>query len=75
MKSKTLKEMRDTAPFKPFDIHLSDGRVLPVATADHLFIFPNSSEFLVVLEDGAFRIVDTSQVVSAGRGRLPAKAR
>lgn len=59
--------MRDAAPFKPFDIHLADGRVLPVVTTDHLLFLPNNSEFIVVLPDGGFRIVDPSQVVSVGR--------
>ena len=68
MTLKTLKELRDTAPFKPFEIHLSDGQGLTVATPDHLFFMPNSTEFLVVLADGGFRFVDTAQVVSAGRG-------
>ena len=74
MTLKTLKEMRDAAPFKPFDLELADGRTLTVATADHLFFMPNSVEFLVVLPDGGFRFVDANQVVSAGRGRARAKA-
>jgi hypothetical protein len=67
MTLRTLREMRDAAPFKPFDIHLADGRVLPVVTTDHLLFLPNNPEFIVVLPDGGFRIVDPSQVVSAGR--------
>lgn len=66
--------MRDSAPFKPFEIHLADGRALTVATPDHLFFMPNSSEFLVVLSDGGFRIVDSPQVVSVGRNSARAKA-
>jgi hypothetical protein len=69
MNLETLREMRDAAPFKPFDIQLADGRPsLRVATPDHLFFIPNSSEFMVVLHDGGFRIIDSSQVVSIGRG-------
>jgi len=67
MNLKTLREMRDTAPFKAFEIQLADGRSLKVATPDHLFFIPNSSEFIVVLPDGGFRIVESSQVVSTGR--------
>jgi len=66
MTLKTLREMRDVAPFKPFDIHLSDGRVLPVVTTDHLLFMPKNPEFIVVLPDGGFRIVDPTQVVSVG---------
>ena len=75
MSIKTLRELRDAAPFKPFDIALSDGRSLTVATADHLFFFPNSTEFLVVLAAGGFRIVNGAQVVSVGRNPSRAKAR
>lgn len=74
MTLKTLKELREVAPFKPFEIHLSDGRALTVATPDHLFFMPNSTEFLVVLTDGGFRFVDAAQVVSAGRNGARAKA-
>lgn len=77
MTTKTLKELRDTTPFRPFDIHLADGQVLPVVTLDHLFFMPGTSEFMLVLPDGGFRIVDTHQVVSAGRNGTkskPAKA-
>jgi hypothetical protein len=56
-----------------FDIHLADGQKLPVVTPDHLFIFPDASEFLVVLPDNAFRIVDSLRVVSAGRGAAQTK--
>jgi hypothetical protein len=74
MNLKTLREMRDAAPFKPFDIHLADGRpALRVATPDHLFFIPNSTEFMVVLGGGGFRIIDSSQVVSIGRDRSRAK--
>ena len=74
MTLKTLREMRDASPFKPFDIHLADGRTLTVVSSDHLFFLPNSSEFLVVLSDGGFRIVDSPQVVSVGRDSARATA-
>ena len=74
MKLNTLRDLRDTAPFKPFEIHLADGRALNMVTPDHLFFMPNSSEFIVVLGDGGFRIVESSQVVSAGRSSSRVKA-
>lgn len=72
MTLRTLREIRDSTPFQPFDIHLADGRVLPVVTTDHLLFLPNNPEFIVVLPDGGFRIVDPAQVVSVGRGRTTA---
>jgi hypothetical protein len=75
MTLKSLREMRDATPFKPFQIHLADGRTVMVATADHLFFMPNNPDFLVVLPDGGFRIVDPRQVVSVGRSAARAKGR
>lgn len=74
MSLKTLREMRDAAPFKPFEIQLTDGRAVSVATPDHLFFIPDSREFMVVLAGGGFRIIDSSQVVSVGRSAARSKA-
>ena len=74
MTLKTLREMRDVAPFKPFEIHLSDGRVLPVVTTDHLVFMPNNPECIVFLPEAGFRIVDPAQVVSVGPMPKRAKA-
>src|SRR5436190_1941181 len=73
MNLQPLREMRDAAPCKKFDIRIAAGRSLGVPTPDHLFVMPNSTEFLVVLAEGGFRIVDSPQIVSVGRG--PARAR
>ena len=62
MTLKSIREMRDATPFKPFEIHLSSGRVLPVATCDHLFFLPLDPEFIVALPDGGFQIVDPGHV-------------
>ncbi|MCL4788708.1 MAG: hypothetical protein KJ070_18260 [Verrucomicrobia bacterium] len=75
MTLKKLKEMRDAVPFKRFEIQLSDGRALTVATPDHLFFMPNGKEFLMVLPDGGFRFVDAAQVVSIGRNGRHMKSR
>lgn len=66
MTLKTLQELRDAVPFRPFQLELADGRSLPVVTPDHLFFMPNGKELLVVLPDNGFRFVDLAQVVSAG---------
>jgi hypothetical protein len=73
MTLKTLKELRDAAPFRPFAIYLADGQELRVVTPDHLFFMPNGKELLVVASDNAFRFVDAAQVVSAGRNGTRAK--
>lgn len=75
MTLKALRELRDAAPFKAFDLELADGRTLPVVTPDHLFFMPDAKELFVVLPDNGFRFVDLAQVVSAGRNAARAKAR
>lgn len=64
MTAKTIRELRDRAPFRPFEIHLADGRSLTVVTADHLLFMPHNHEFLVVLSDGSFHFVDPDQVTT-----------
>ncbi|MEK7675553.1 MAG: hypothetical protein AAB676_06950 [Verrucomicrobiota bacterium] len=64
MTLKTIREMREVTPFRPFKIHLTDGRALPVATPDHLFLFPTHAEILVVMPDGGFHFVDPAQIAS-----------
>jgi hypothetical protein len=68
MTEQTVRKMRDASPFRPFRIHLADGRDLEVVHPDHLFFMPKRPEFIVVLPNGDFRIVDKDQVVSIGRG-------
>ena len=74
MTLKTIRDLRDRAPFRPFDLHLAEGEVLTVPTPDHLFFVPESIDVIVGLVEGGFRIVDTTQIVSAGRVRPRAKS-
>lgn len=67
MTLKTLQELREAVPSRPFEIESADGRCLPLVTADHLFFMPNGKQLLVVLPDNGFRFVDLAQVLSAGR--------
>lgn len=67
MKLKTLRQVRDMTPFQPFEVHLSDGRAIPVITADHLFFLPDSDEFILVSPDGSLHILDLSQITSITR--------
>ena len=72
MRLQTLREMRDTTPFRPFDIQLASGRSFPVVSTDHRFLMPGRSDFVLVLPDSGFRIVDVSQVESVHRSDGPA---
>ncbi len=59
-----LRKMHQAAPFQPFDIHLADGRSLPVNHPEVLAITPPGRTIGVGLEDGTVEIVDLLRVTS-----------
>ena len=67
MKSTTIRDLRDEAPFRPFDIHLADGRCLTVVTPDHIMISPTNKEFALYNPDGTLNVVDANQITSITR--------
>ena len=67
MKPTAIRDLRDQTPFRPFEIHLADGRLLVVVTADHIMISPTNQEFALYHPDGTLDIVDASQITSITR--------
>lgn len=67
MNPETIRDLRDKAPFRPFAIHLADGRSIPVVTPDHIMISPANDEFAVYLPDGTLEVVDGKLVTSITR--------
>jgi hypothetical protein len=61
---KDIKEMRDIAPFKPFDLHLTSGRTLAVTTPDHLLISPRGDLLVLFPSDGGVCVIDPAQVAT-----------
>ena len=59
-----LKKMHESRPFEPFDIHLADGRALPVEHPEFLARLPAGRTIMVGLSDGTFEIVDLLLVTS-----------
>jgi hypothetical protein len=59
-----IKDLRDTAPFKPFAIHLSSGRTLQVVTPDHLLFSPREDHLVLFPPDGGVCVIDPQQVAS-----------
>lgn len=68
-----IREAYSTTPFRPFTLHLADGRVLPVDHPEFLAILPGGRTVIVVLKDGFHQLIDLLLVVSLGfetdRGR------
>ena len=59
-----LRRAHQTRPFHPFDIHLADGRHLPVNHPEMLAIAPPGRTIGVGLDDGTIEIVDLLLVTS-----------
>jgi len=67
MRPSTIRDLRDHAPFRPFDIHLADGRCLTVITPDHIMISPTNREFALYQADGTLEVIDASLITSLTR--------
>jgi hypothetical protein len=61
-----IKTAYSARPFKPFTVHLADGRVLPVSHPEFMAMLPGGRNIFIALEDGSYHIVDLLLVVSLG---------
>ena len=59
-----IRKMHQGKPFQPFEIHLADGRSLPVDHPECLAIAPPGRTIGVGLNDGTIEIVDLLLVTS-----------
>ena len=59
-----LQKMHQARPFQPFDIHLADGRSLPVKHPEFLSRSPAGRTIAIGLDDGTHEIVDLLLVTS-----------
>jgi hypothetical protein len=59
-----LRKMHRAQPFQPFEIHLADGRSLPVGHPEFLAINPPGRTIAVAVDDGTIEIVDLLLVTS-----------
>jgi len=73
-----LQKMHRARPFQPFDIHMADGRVLPVEHPEMLAVPPPGQTIGVGCAVGTIEIVDLLLVTSlkphangSGRSKRP----
>jgi hypothetical protein len=59
-----LQRLHQARPFQPFDIHLADGRTLPVEHPEMLAAAPPGRTIGVACPDGTIEIVDLLLVAS-----------
>jgi hypothetical protein len=73
-----LRKMHRAQPFQAFDIHLADGRFLPVDHPEVLAVVPPGRTIVVGLADGTAEHVDLLLVTSLkernGPRRRPRRA-
>ncbi len=77
MSIEQLKEVCHAAPFRPFVVHLADGREALVKHPDSIAFSPTGRSVFVYLPDGSFRIIDVLLIteIEVKNGRRQQAAR
>jgi hypothetical protein len=74
-----LKELYESQPFRPFVIHLADGRAVPVHHRDFIMAVPSGRTIIVAQPDDTVNIIDlllvTDVELKAGRNGAGKKRR
>jgi hypothetical protein len=77
MTSEQLREVWKADPFRPFTIHLADGRNVNVNHRDFLMQSPSGRTVIVYLPDDSHKVIDlllvTELEVSNGKTRRSRK--
>jgi len=58
MTIETLKQLYQATPFRPFVIHLADGRNVPVHHRDFIMAVPSGRTIVVAQPDDTVNIID-----------------
>ncbi|MBM4033722.1 MAG: hypothetical protein FJ291_18345 [Planctomycetes bacterium] len=77
MRVEELKEVLHATPFRPFVLHLADGRDVFVKHPDFILISPTGRSAVVYLPDGALRIFDlllVTEIEVKNSRRQPARS-
>lgn len=69
-----FREVLDAKPFRPFTIHLADGREIPVLDREYILAAPSGKTAVVCEPDDTLSFIDLGWVTelktkTAGRGR------
>jgi hypothetical protein len=72
MTTEQLRSVHRATPFRPFTIHLADGKSHLIPHPDFLFITPAGRTVIVAHEDDSFSVVDLLLVTElrANSGQL-----
>ena len=77
MTTEQLRKIHQARPFKPFRVHLADGRQLDVSHPEFLAHSPTGRTIMIANPDESFEVVDLLLVVSleVGNGKLKRRSR
>lgn len=73
MKIDDLKKMRSRAPFRPFQIHLANGEILPVEHPENMSLPGDETEMFVVWTENDWNLIEAVQVARVSVKRRTAK--
>ena len=68
MTIEAIRQMHRTRPFRPFQIHMVDGRAFPVDHPERIAFFPSGRSVVVALPDETFEVIALAQIVSLRTG-------
>lgn len=72
MRVEQLRKLLTTQPFRPFTIHLPEGRSVPVVHHDFALLSPNGRTLIAYGADDAADIIDVMLITSIQLGPPPA---
>jgi hypothetical protein len=73
MKLDSVKRMRDRNPFRPFQIHLTSGEVLPVDHPESMSVPADEDDLFVVWTDRTWNLLEAGQIARVSVQRRNAK--
>ena len=62
MKLDYIRKMRDRTPFRPFQIHLTNGEVLPVGHPESMSIPADGNDLFVVWVGQDWNLLEAGQI-------------
>ena len=74
MKLAYVKKLRNRSPFRPFQIHLTSGEVLPVDHPERMSVPADEDELFVVWTDQGWNLLEAGQVARLSVQRKVAKS-
>ena len=75
MRQEELRKLLSAQPFRPFTIHLPEGRKVPVVHHDFAVLSPDGRTLLAYEPDNSFNMIDVMLIGSVEVEPPPARRR